>query len=161
MSGSTFGGKIEGFRLREVLQLLRLSRRTGSLFLHGHRSGRVDFHEGRILRATVSSPYADIGTILMHRGGLKNKQLKKAVRAQKGPQKGMPLGRILVSLGFVTDQQLRDAMREQVDQVIQDLLEVDEGDFHFRASSSDEDDVTQDVSDVLLEADMRRMRRAG
>ena len=66
------------------------------------------------------------------------------------------VGRVLVSLGFVELEQLRKMLRLQVDQVVQDLLRISTGSFDFRPSFElPPDDITQDVSDVLIEASLR------
>jgi hypothetical protein len=156
MTGYEIGGNIREFPLRDMLQMILVTKRTGSLVINGIVNGRIDFHDGRIVCAASTAPYTDIGTILMDDGIISRNQLSQAVEQQRGPQKGTMLGRVLVRLGFMNDTDLHKAMRRQVEQVVDSLLNLSEGSFDFRVSGTGADSVTQDVSEVLLEASVRR-----
>jgi hypothetical protein len=161
MMDCEIGGRIDEFPLVDMIQMIHLSRRTGCLTVRGPINGMIEFRHGRIVRAKVSSPYADIGTILMDHGSITKKQLVEAVRVQRGSDGTALLGRVLVELGHTTVEQLREAMRAQVDQVVQEMLGLEKGNFIFRVTGDDSDDITQDVSEVLVEASVSKRRQAG
>lgn len=156
MMSSELGGRIEEISLPDVLQILRLSRRTGCLHIRGPIDASIDFFEGRIVRAKSSYPYADIGTILMDNGAITQRQLRKAVKKQRGALRGTMLGRVLVQMGHATEEELNTAIRDQIDQVIDDLIDLSSGTFAFRIPGAAFDDITQDVEDILVEADVRK-----
>jgi len=157
MSGCELSGRLQALPVRDVIRLIRMSRRSGTLHLrNGARCGQIEFHQGQILRARTTSEYKDIGTVALELGLIGVDQLHEAVAMQRATSGRMPLGRVLVSLGFVELDQLRTMLRLQVDQVVQDLLRISTGSFAFRPSVGlPPDDITQDVSDVLIEASVR------
>jgi hypothetical protein len=155
--GCELSGRIQVFPVRDVIHLLRMSRRSGTLHLrNGARKGHIEFHEGDILRATTTTSYHDIGTVLMDLGLIDIDQLREAVAVQRAAGGRIPLGRALLNLGYLRIDELRGALRRQVDQVVQDLLLISTGSFDFRPTNElPPDDITQDVSDVLIEARLR------
>jgi hypothetical protein len=157
MTGCELSGRIQALPIRDVIRMIRMSRRSGVLQLrNGARQGEIEFHLGEILRATTTSEYRDIGTVALELGLIGTDELQEAVAMQRATGGRMPLGRVLVSLGFVELEQLRKMLRLQVDQVVQDLLRISTGSFDFRPSFElPPDDITQDVSDVLIEASLR------
>ena len=153
-------GRLVDVKIREVLQWVRHSRRTGSLLLSADDCrASVEFHQGNIVRAATSEGYTDLGTILVDGGALSTDELKKATRLQKRRKVSMPLGRLLIEKKMISGEQLNHAMRQQIDQVIEGLLTLGEGRFEFQATEVALDTLTQKTSDVVLEADVRRKRQ--
>lgn len=152
-------GRLVDVKIREVLQWVRHSRRTGSLLLTADDCrASVEFHQGNIVCAATSEGFTNLGTILVDEGALSAVDLKKAARLQKRRKVSMPLGRLLTEKKMISDEQLNHAMRQQIDQVIQGLLTLGEGRFEFQATEVALDTLTQKTSDVVLEADVRSNR---
>lgn len=156
MTNIEISGRIQDFPLAEVLRHISLTRRSGTLHLRNSRhNGQIEFREGSILRARTSTGYRDIGTLLLRNGALSHAQFEQALLGRDGPAQKTLLGKALIALGLVTPRDVRAAMREQVEEVLTDLLGWGSGSFAFQcAPPCREDDIAQDVSEVLLEANL-------
>ena len=144
--------------MRTLLKWIRRSARTGLLlFLEGHADGAIEFLGGEIVSARNGSGFSDIGTILLENKVITREQLLQAADRQRRTANPAPLGRTLMEMGCAGEADIRTAMRLQVDQVIESLLALRKGCFEFHAGTGSTDDITQNVSEVLREADVRRM----
>ncbi len=149
-------GRLHDMSVREVLKLLCLSRRTGTLHLSdGSESGRVDFHRGTILRAYTSSQFSNLGEVLVRIGIVTPGQIDEALRQQRSASERLPLGRLLIQFGSATPQDVASAMRIQVEEVIQRMIDWRSGEYWFEIGSTPvEMEITQDVMDILLEVNL-------
>ena len=102
---------------------------TGSLKVDGP-SYQKDLYlrGGRILFGSSNDPRDQLGAILVEAGRLTPEQLEE-VNAKVGP--GNPLARVLADSGLVTQQELTDAARLKVEQILGDVLAYQEGSFEF------------------------------
>lgn len=154
MESAGLSGRIEDFPVREVFRLICLSSRTGTLRLRsGDRSGRVDFDEGNIIRASTSEGYGNLGVVLLKHGKIRPESLEKVIEAQRKGEKHVPVGTLLMRAGHITRVDLEEALREQVQEVVTHLIRWQTGTFSFTGTLSPAtDDIALDVSAVLLEA---------
>jgi hypothetical protein len=150
------GGRLTDFPVREILFLVCMSRRTGTLLLrNGSDQGRLEFVNGTIVRSSVSSGFTNIGNLLVRRGAITSSQLAEGLRAQREGGGRLPLGRVLIRLGHAQEPEVRSALREQVEEVAQALLSWREGEYHLLAGlPPPQDDIAQDIPDVLLAASL-------
>lgn len=102
---------------------------TGSLKVDGP-SYQKDLYlrGGRILFGSSNDPRDQLGAILIEAGRLTPEQLEE-VNAKVGP--GNPLAKVLADSGLVTQQELTDAARLKVEQILGDVLAYTEGSFEF------------------------------
>ncbi len=149
-------GRLQDMSVREVLKLLCLSRRTGTLHLsEGSESGRVDFHRGTILRAYTSSRFSNLGEVLVRVGIVTPEQIDEALRQQASASERLPLGRLLIQFGSATPQDVASAMRIQVEEVVQHMVGWRSGEYWFEIGSTPvEMEITQDVMGILLEVNL-------
>lgn len=155
--GCELSGRIQDIPVRALLKWIRSSSRTGRLILSRERNhGCIEFLQGEIVSARSDADYPDIGTILLENKTIRLEQLQKAADHQRRAERPAPLGRTLMGMGWATETDIRKAMRQQVDQVIGSLLALTRGCFEFHAARAGADNITQSVSEVLREADIRR-----
>jgi len=151
-------GKIQDFPVRALLKWIRHSTRTGLLLLdQGYSDGAIEFLEGEIVAARTGAGFSDIGTILLENKVINIGQLLQAADLQRKAENPAPLGRTLIGMGCANETDIRKAMRLQVDQVIEALLNLTKGCFEFHAAPGSTDNITQNVSEVLREAEVRKM----
>jgi hypothetical protein len=151
-------GRIQDIPVRKLLKWIRHSTRTGVLLLkEGLPDGAVEFLDGEIVSARSGAGFRDIGTILLENKVINIEQLLQAADRQRRAERPAPLGRTLMEMGCAEETDIQKAMRLQVDQVIESLLALNKGCFEFHAARTSRDDITQNVSEVIREADVRRM----
>ncbi len=132
-------GRLDEVSVAEVLHLLSWGEKTGKLTLsRGSAEGVVVLRHGRIVNAASNSPREALGSILVCRKLLSENTLLSAVEEARRAPGGRSLGATLVAMGVLDPQDLRAAVREQVEQVITEFFLWESGSFRFEPMQPDE-----------------------
>ena len=128
-------GNLRDFNILEIIQLLGQQGKSGILrsWKEGEEKVEVYFFEGKVVHA-VPSPKSKIDLIgekLVKAGFLSKEELKRVLEEQKKAPR--PLGEIIVSEGLVNEEVVREALCNQVYEIIYDLFHWQEGQFRFEA----------------------------
>jgi tetratricopeptide (TPR) repeat protein len=126
-------GPLRELSIHDVFQLLDLSRKTGTLRITSElrqNTGTVYFEDGVVTGAEILSNPFPLGRLLVRAGRLSEEDLGRArdLQAQGDRRR---LGEILVSLGQVTPRDLSRYVREQIEEVVFELVSWSEGYFAF------------------------------
>ena len=148
----TTRGRLDDVSLPDLLQLLSGNLRTGKLTLsYRNGFGTILFRDGRVIYAASNRPRETFGSILINRGLVDEATLLAALEQQNAAPEERRLGSILAEMGALSEQQLRTVMRDQVGEVLRDLLSWREGFFKFQAGSiPDHGEVGVDCQDLVL-----------
>jgi len=112
----------------------------------------VVFKEGQVIQAASDSIRDSLGNILVSQGMLDEAALSKALALQK-QETEKPLGMILVDMGAVASQTLQSVIRKQIEEIIYDLLDWEEGFFNFELGEIiPKDTIEIDTQEFLLNA---------
>ncbi len=128
-------GTIGDFGLPDILQLIGIQRKTGTLRLtRNQETVSVKFLEGDIVEADHGNESVEdrLGSVLVRTGRIDERQLDEALKIQgKTLQR---LGHILVKQGAISEEQLVEALRVQSLQIIYRLFRWREGQYAFEAA---------------------------
>lgn len=153
-------GSLQEFSLPNVLQLVKMSAKTGVLSLQrmGER-GQVFFRDGHVYFATVEPRLVPLGQRLVRAGHLSLEQLDEALAEQRDAGEGSRIGAILVRKGFVDRGTLAEAIADQIEEAAFSLLSWTEGDFEFRGGgpAADEDIIVELSVDGVIMDGVRRL----
>jgi tetratricopeptide (TPR) repeat protein len=128
-------GSLREASLPDVVQLLYLGRRTGSLSVASeHNFGSIWFDEGWITFAGMVARVDRIGERLVAAGKISANQLEEAIASQSA-MPGRKLGEMLVHLGLVTAAELDAELRRQVEETIYTLFSWTSGTFSFEVGA--------------------------
>ncbi len=125
-------GTLKDFGLADILQLIGIQRKTGTLTLdNGAERVSVRFEEGQVVGADSSSRNLEdlLGSVLVRTGRITEAQLAEALRTQRNTLQR--LGYVLVKSGAITEQTLREALRIQVAQMVYRLFRWKDGRYDF------------------------------
>lgn len=154
-------GPLKELHIHDVFQLLDLGRKTGVLCVTSElrqNSGMVYFEKGAVVAAEIRSNPHPLGTLLLRAGKIAEADLARA-RALQGAGDGRRLGDILVDLGAMNRRDLERLVRQQVQEVIFELMNWSEGYFSFEETSgprtSAEASVRIPTESLLMEAARR------
>ena len=154
-------GPLKELHIHDVFQLLDLGRKTGVLCVTSElrqNSGMVYFERGAVVAAEIRSNPHPLGTLLLRAGKIAEADLARA-RALQGAGDGRRLGDILVDLGAMNRRDLERLVRQQVQEVIFELMNWSEGYFSFEETSgprtSAEASVRIPTESLLMEAARR------
>lgn len=140
-------GTLKDFGLPDIVQLIGLQRKTGTLHLkHEGESVSVIFDNGAIVAAesSLGRPSDRIGTALVTQGSITQEQLNQALAVQK--QTMQRLGHVLISENLVSEDLLRKAVEAQLLQVVFRLFRWREGDYNFETQATVDYERTGSVS---------------
>ncbi|HSD71689.1 MAG TPA: DUF4388 domain-containing protein [Thermoanaerobaculia bacterium] len=150
-------GNLRVFSLTEVFQMLGMQRKSGILTVEGPKDTiSVGFVTGRIVFVESSSNRIEnrLGTLLVKAGRLTEDELAGALELQK--KKQGRLGRLLLSEEIVRAEDLREAIRIQVQRILFGAFGWTDGRFRFAPQAVIEHDPEifqpMPTESILLEA---------
>ena len=151
-------GNLKTMELAELLQWLSQSRKTGTLVIdNGAVEKRLFFETGQVISAAASDPKEYLGHFLVSHGFIDEATLAKAMDMQKETQ--MLLGKILVTIGAITEEKLETMLRLKAEEGIYELFTWPEGDFEFLDDELPEYEMVPlsiDIPGILTEGTRRR-----
>lgn len=123
-------GNLQTMQLAELLQWLSQGQKTGTLVIDdGAVEKRIYFRAGRIISSASTDPREYLGEFLVRHGHIEVEALNEAVRRQE--ETGMLLGKILVSAGQISEDDLQPLLQIKTREAIYDLFTWTEGRFEF------------------------------
>jgi len=126
-------GPLKELSIHDVFQLLDLSRKTGTLRVASdlrQNAGTVYFEDGVVVGAVIRSNPHPLGRILMRSGRVTEQDLLRA-RAFQSAGDQRRLGEILLAQGLVHQRDLNRYVRQQIEEVVFELVGWSEGYFAF------------------------------
>ncbi len=129
LSPALRAGRLEGMSLPDLLWALCKGERTGVLHVETAGTRRtIYFFEGQIVFATSSDPDDRLGERLLREGLISLEQLAEAA---KSLTTGKRLGSLLMEAGRLTGEQLVACVLSQVEAIILELFDCEEGEYRF------------------------------
>jgi len=114
----------------DLLQWLSLGQKTGTLVISNKRvEKKIFFRTGRVISSASNDPREYLGQFLMSHGYLTEPELKKAMEVQT--QSRILLGKILVMIDVISEEDLQRLMRRKAEEEIYDIFLWSDGDFYF------------------------------
>ncbi|HUK78142.1 MAG TPA: DUF4388 domain-containing protein [Thermoleophilia bacterium] len=148
-------GNLKEFSLPNVLQLVKMSAKTGALSItRKGESGKIFFRGGQVYFATADPGTMPLGERLMKSGHLTAKQLKAALAEQKKKSGKGRIGAILLEHGYIDRSTLEQSVRDQIEDVTFNFFSWNDGDFSFEADETVTDEdifVEMNVESVIME----------
>lgn len=155
-------GPLRELGIQDVLQLLDLARKTGTLTIRSERFNdevTINFDQGQIVKVTRRLSRSPLGQLLLRSGKLTERELERALALQR-EDPSQSLGRILLELGSVSEAELRRHLVFQLEESVYELMDWDEGHFRFEegpvpARAVGEVEVRVRVDSLLMEGARR------
>jgi len=148
-------GNLKEFSLPNVLQLVKMSAKTGALSITRQgESGKIFFRAGQVHFATADPGTMPLGERLVKSGHLTSKQLRSALSEQKKQAAKGRIGAILLEHGYIDRPTLEQAVRDQIEDVTFNFFSWTDGDFVFEADETVADEdifVEMNVESVIME----------
>ena len=140
-----------------LFQWLSFSQKTGKLVVRNATVEKTVFvHEGKITTSASTDPREYLGQFLMSHGYITEGELKKAMEVQE--QSKILLGKILVIIEAITEDDLKRLMRKKVEEEIYDIFLWPDGDFEFIDSEKPTMDLVPmnvDLTGIVMEGSRR------
>ncbi len=126
-------GYLEDLGLCDILQILSLSKKSGTLKLKCQKGeGLVCFLNGEVVRASSSFFPETLGKLLRQQQIVTEVQVEAALEYQKTINYHQPLGQILVNEFNVSSVEIEKVVAAQIEKIIFSFFSWNEGHFLFR-----------------------------
>ena len=123
-------GNLRSMQPGDLLQWLSLGQKSGTLVVTSKSvEKRIFFKAGRVISSASNSPREYLGQFLISHGYLSEEELMKAMEVQH--QSGILLGKILVMIDVIGEQDLQRLMRLKAEEEIYEIFLWQDAEFHF------------------------------
>ncbi|MFW6069239.1 MAG: DUF4388 domain-containing protein [Chloroflexota bacterium] len=150
-------GNLRDFSTTQLLNLINLARKTGTLTIEGPETAQMSFREGKLIYASRGSGHNDLAYVLYEAGKLNEKQLK-IIRERAAGTGDKQLGHLLIQAGYVTQSDIIQSVRQHVVEVVYKIFTWAEGRFRFDANrlpAADYITIPIDLESVIMEGSRR------
>lgn len=128
--GGDMWGSLSQRTVEEVLRELAAQSRTGTLLVaHERLQKEIYLEKGRIFSCASNDPRFYLAEMLIRDGVVSEEQRARAIEMQKETK--LSLGRMLLLMNALTEEQLVETMREKVETEVRDLCTWTEGKYFF------------------------------
>jgi hypothetical protein len=129
----TTTGNLRDFGVVDLLYLLALRRQTGRLTIRTPSiSATLSLVDGRLAMVRSSDPALRLGQVLIGAGCLGARRLRTALRQQARIPEPLPLGRILLTRGWLSEDDLARGLEAQSVAILARLIAAETGAFAYR-----------------------------
>lgn len=123
-------GNLRTLEFAELLQWLAQGQKTGALVIqNGKIEKRIYFDAGKIISSESNNAEEYLGSFMVREGLIDEATLSRAVKLQESTQ--ILLGKVLVSLGTITEEELHQILRKKTQESLYELFSWTEGEFRF------------------------------
>ncbi|MCC6543437.1 MAG: DUF4388 domain-containing protein [Nitrospirae bacterium] len=133
-------GSIKEFGLAEILQLISMQKKSGVVSIsHENESTSLYFDNGQLVFATsiFGGETKRLGEILVNSGKLTERNVENTLRMQEVSKD--KIGKLFVSSGLISTDDVKDALQQQLMDVIFHVLRWRDGHYKFNACEIDYD----------------------
>jgi len=129
-------GNLRNVPLSDVFQIVSSGMKSGILTLSRPKyRSRIYFEMGRIQYAHLS-PGVHLGEVLVRMEKLSSYEVQTILLKQKRENAGTPLGLSAVAMGYIEEEDLKNALYSQITEVLTELIFWKKGIFHFAEKSN-------------------------
>src|SRR5215510_4364850 len=129
MIGKKFKGDLQSISLPDILEFLRVTRKTGILtFEREDIRKSLYLKDGNVIFATSNLPEERLGELLLSWGKISRDDYDQSVRMLASKKRQ---GKILVENGAITPKQLWEGVQNQIRHIVYSLYNWENARFQF------------------------------
>ena len=150
-------GNLRDFSTAQLLNLISLARKTGTLTIEGSQVAYMSFREGKLIYASLGENSNNLAYVLQNAGILSEEQGNVIQTRAKGTG-DKQLGHLLIQAGYVTQSDIIQSVRKYILDVVYKMFNWAEGLFRFDANQIPPPDritVPIDLESVIMEGSRR------
>jgi hypothetical protein len=153
-------GNLSDFALADILQIMALSRKTGTILLEtGEHKGRILLHQGRITHASASCVESLVGRITRTRG-IRPEIIQELIDIGSKSDGVWGFDTLVIESGILGDRDLKAEVRGHIRSVLAGLIGLHKGQFNIVLNQATVPESYReavlvnglDVSEVLIDA---------
>ncbi|MBN1873426.1 MAG: DUF4388 domain-containing protein [Anaerolineae bacterium] len=127
-------GKLEDFGITQLLNLINLARKTGTLYLQGdQKNAYLCFREGKLIYAGMDDLEDDLPVILQRAGVFTTDQVR-TIKSHMAGKSDREIAQVLITTGRIQQQDVIKSIREHILDLVYQIFSWNEGLFRFEPS---------------------------
>ena len=128
-------GKLEDFGITQLLNLINLARKTGTLYLEGQdKAAHLCFREGKLIYASMDG-VDDYLPVVLQRGGVFTNEHVTMIKTHMPGKSDQDIAKVLITSGRLQQQVVVKHVREHIQGVVYQVFSLGQGAFRFEPSS--------------------------
>ena len=151
-------GNLRDFSTTQLLNLINLARKTGSLAIESDSAmARMFFREGKLIHASISGQDDQLTGILQRSGKITAEQAR-VIKTRSQVNTDKELGILLMNAGYICQDDILSSIRQYILETMYLLFTWVDGKFHFesnRRPPSDRITVPVDLENIIMEGSRR------
>lgn len=150
-------GNLSDFTTTQLLNLVNLARKTGTLVIQGQDTASMAFREGKLIYAYMGKGESNLA-IVLHSAGKLSEEQSRIIQTRAPSTTDRQLGYMLIQAGYVTQGDIIQSVRQYVLDIVYKLFTWADGQFRFDANvlpSSDRITIPIDLESVIMEGSRR------
>ncbi|MGD8854843.1 MAG: DUF4388 domain-containing protein [Chloroflexota bacterium] len=152
-------GNLHDFSTTQLLNLINLARKTGTLTVSSSQVAQMAFRDGKLIYASLGENSNSLAAVL-HKSGVLTAEQRRVIQEKARGTSDKQLGHLLIQAGYVTQSDIIQSVRYQILDVVYKLFTWVDGLFRFDANRIPPPDritVPIDLESVIMEGS-RRMK---
>ena len=127
-------GKLEDFGVTQLLNLINLARKTGTLYIAGsEKEAYLCFREGRLIYVSMAG-VDDYLPVILQRAGIFTEDHVRMIRRNMPGKTDQDIARVLITSGHLKKQGLLRLVREHILGLVFQVFSWNQGAFRFEPS---------------------------
>lgn len=124
-------GKLEDFGITQLLNLINLARKTGTLYVGGsEKEAYLCFREGRLVYVSIAG-VDDYLPVVLQRAGIFTEDHVRMIRKNMPGKPDQDIAKVLITSGHLKQQVLLRHVREHILNLVYQVLSWNQGLFRF------------------------------
>ncbi|MEN6435028.1 MAG: DUF4388 domain-containing protein [Anaerolineaceae bacterium] len=147
-------GNLRDFSLSQLLNLINLSKKTGSLFIESSQGlAQLAFRNGKLVYAGIGSDENNLSSILYHSNRINQSQyrvLQERITQMTDKETGL----LLINAGYSTYEEILSCIQNYYIEVVRKMFTWLEGEFHFEndgLSFEEKITINLDLENLIVE----------
>jgi len=150
-------GNLRDFSTTQLLNLINLAKKTGTLVIDGQGQAQLSFRNGKLIYAQLGQEDGNLAHIL-HKAGKLSDEQARVLRERAASSSDKELGLLLINAGYVSQTDILLSIRAHVLDIVYRLITWAEGVFQFNQNVVPGDDkimVPIELENVIIEGARR------
>jgi Domain of unknown function (DUF4388) len=124
-------GDLSDFALADILQIMALSRKTGTILLEsGEQEGRILLQQGKVIHASTTG-VESLGELITRRRGISGEILQGLIDIGSRSEGVWAFDTLIIESGILGDRELKADVRSHIRLVLGSLLGLHKGQFNI------------------------------
>jgi len=149
-----FKGNLHDFQLTQLLNLVNLAHKSGSLVIEGKEDvAQVTFKDGKLIFARMGKQDGSLAGVLLHNKKINAAQYRM-LKEHAHQMTDKELGLLLINAGYLTQEEIVSSLQQHFTNMILLLFTWNEGAFRFDTDllpPSDQITVKLDLENLIVE----------